>query len=239
LGKKLRFPEISDFRKVHLQALKGLFIQVLLLCQQAGVVSVGQVSVDGTKMKANASKHKAMSYDRMQKEEARLSAEVEALLKQAEQTDEREDRELGERRGDELPEELAFRENRLKRIREAKAALEHEALEAAEAKRREIEEGEAEGQRRGPKPSVPEGTPDPKVQRNFTDPDSRIMPSGSEKGSFLQGYNCQAAVDGEAQVIVAAEVVQQTHDKRQGLPMLQQVEYRGDTRSGQHGCGLL
>jgi transposase len=218
------FRTISDFRKIHLKALKGLFVQVLRLCQKAGLVKLGHVALDGTKMKANASKHKAMSYDRMTKEEARLEAEVEALLKQAQETDEREDAEHGRnRRGDELPAELAFRESRLKKIREAKEALEREAREKAEARKREIEAREAEGPRHGPRPKEPDPTPDPKAQKNFTDPESRIMPSSGDKGSFVQGYNCQAAVDGQGQVIVAADVTQETNDKKQAEPMLKQA----------------
>jgi transposase len=195
------FRTIADFRKEHLAALDGLFLQVLKLCQKAGMVKLGHVALDGTKMKANASKHKAMSYDRMKKDEARLSAEVKEFLRQAEETDAREDAEYGpDKRGDELPAELAFREGRLKKIREAKEALEREAREAGAAE------------------------PKDKAQRNFTDPESRIMPSSSEKGSFLQGYNCQAAVDDKHQVIVACDATQQTNDSRQAKPMMEQVK---------------
>lgn len=195
------FRTIADFRKEHLAALDGLFLQVLKLCQKAGMVKLGHVALDGTKMKANASKHKAMSYDRMKKDEARLAAEVKEFLRQAEETDAREDAEYGhDKRGDELPAELAFREGRLNKIREAKEALEREAREAGAAE------------------------PKDKAQRNFTDPESRIMPSSSEKGSFLQGYNCQAAVDDKHQVIVACDTTQQTNDSRQAKPMLEQVK---------------
>ena len=195
------FRTIADFRKEHLAALDGLFQQVLKLCQKAGMVKLGHVALDGTKMKANASKHKAMSYDRMKKDEARLAAEVKEFLRQAEETDAREDAEYGpDKRGDELPAELAFREGRLKIIREAKEALEREAREAGAVE------------------------PKDKAQRNFTDPESRIMPSSSEKGSFLQGYNCQAAVDDKHQVIVACDTTQQTNDSQQAKPMLEQVK---------------
>ena len=195
------FRTIADFRKEHLAALDGLFLQVLKLCQKAGMVKLGHVALDGTKMKANASKHKAMSYDRMKKDEARLAAEVKEFLRQAEEMDAREDAEYGpDKRGDELPAELAFREGRLKKIREAKAALEREAREAGAAE------------------------PKDKAQKNFTDPESRIMPSSSEKGSFLQGYNCQAAVDDKHQVIVACDTTQQTNDSQQAKPMLEQVK---------------
>jgi transposase len=213
------FRTISDFRKEHLAALDGLFLQVLKLCQKAGMVKLGHVALDGTKMKANASKHKAMSYDRMKKDEARLAAEVKEFLRRAEETDAREDAEYGpDKRGDELPAELAFREGRLKIIREAKEALEREAREEAEKKQAEAGPG---GDRKSPEA---EAKPRDKAQRNFTDPESRIMPSSSEKGSFLQGYNCQAAVDDKYQVIVACDTTQQTNDSQQANPMLEQVK---------------
>jgi len=204
------FRTISEFRRLHLESLKSLFVQALRLCQKAGLVKLGQVALDGTKIKANASKHKAMSYDRMAKEEQRLQAEVEQLLREAEETDAREDTLYGkDKRGDELPEELAFRETRLKKIREAKEALEKEAIEAARSKGVES----------------PEDTkPKEKAQKNFTDPESRIMPSSSDKGSFVQAYNAQAAVDAKAQVIVAADVTQETNDKQQARPMLKQAK---------------
>ncbi len=213
------FRTIAEFRKQHLTALKGVFIQVLRLCRQAGLVKLGHVAVDGTKVKANASKHKAMSYERMQREETRLQAEVEALLARAEAADVQEDATYGpESRGDELPQELAFRTSRLEKIRAAKAALEQEAQEVAAAKRGEPSEPP-------PVPGVPASppVPKPKAQKNFTDPDSRIMPSSSDKGSVVQGYNCQAAVDATAQMIVAAEVTQETNDKRQAQTLLAQV----------------
>lgn len=201
------FRTISDFRKRHLQALKGLFVQVLRLCQKAGLVKLGHVSLDGTKLKANASKHKAMSYAHMQETEARLQREVDALLKQAEAVDAAEDRQYGpDRRGDELPAELARRESRLAKIREAKAALEAEAKAAAQAA------GPPPRPRRGPTPKPLAPAPAPKAQRNFTDPESRIMPSSSDKGAFVQAYNAQVAVDGHAQVIVACAITQQTTD---------------------------
>jgi len=204
------FRTISDFRKNHLRALAALFLQVLKLCQRAGLVKLGHVSIDGTKMKANASKHKAMSYKRMKEEEARLEAEVQELLKEAEAVDEEEDRKYGkDRRGDELPKELAFRESRLKKIREAREALEAEAQHAAE-------EARGEG-----KPAT--GIPSDKAQRNFTDPESRIMPGPGGK-HFVQAYNAQAAVDSSHQVIVAAEVTDQPSDKRQAVPMMEQVK---------------
>ena len=201
------FRTISDFRKDHLRALAGLFLQVLRLCRKAGLVKLGHVALDGTKIKANASKHKAMSYKRMQEEEARLEAEVAELLKRAETVDEEEDRRYGKgKRGDELPKELAFRESRLKKIQEAKAALEAEARLEAEKSQ---EKGEAV-------------VPRDKDQRNFTDPDSRIMPAPGGK-HFIQAYNAQAAVDSAYQVIVAAEVTNNPTDRGQSEPMMEAV----------------
>jgi transposase len=218
------FRTISDFRTQHLAALRGLFVQVLRLCQQAGLVKLGHIALDGTKLKANASKHKAMSYDRMVKEEGRLQAEVDVLLQQATEADVRDDARYGtDRTGDELPGELAFREGRLRKIRAAKAALEQEAREAAAAKQAANEVREAEGPRRGPKPQPPDPAPAPTAQRNFTDPESRIMPASGDKDSFVQGYNCQAVVDATAQVIIAADVTQAPNDKQQAQPLLQQA----------------
>jgi transposase len=219
------FRTISDFRKEHLQALKGLFLQVLRLCKKAGLVKLGHIALDGTKVKANASKHKAMSYGRMKTEEARLQSEIDELLRQAAEVDEHEDAEYGrDKSGDELPAELAFREGRLKKIREAKEALEREAREAAEAEKRAADEKRADKDSRGRKPEDRDPTPKDKAQRNFTDPDSRIMPQPGDRRSFMQAYNCQAAVDGKAQVIVAADVAQQTNDGWQAQPMLAQVK---------------
>jgi len=203
------FRTISDFRKDHLKALAGLFLQVLKLCQKAGLVKLGHVALDGTKIKANASKHKAMSYKRMKEEEARLEAEVAKLLKKAEAVDEEEDQRYGKgKKGDELPKELAFRESRLKKIREAKAALEAEARLEAEKR---------------PEKSDEDDTPSDKAQRNFTDPDSHIMPASGGK-YFIQAYNAQAAVDSANQVIVAAEVTNKPTDRGQAEPMMEIVK---------------
>ena len=228
---------LAEFRKRHLQALAGLFTQALQLCAKAGLVKLGHVSIDGTKIKANASKHKAMSYGRMGETEQRLKTEIDALLKQAEQTDTAEDALYGkDKRGDELPDELQRRESRLKKIQQAKAELEQEAREkaeqahaAAEAKQATRQEKEEQTDKkqpgREPQNQAPvQAQPDEKAQRNFTDPESRIMPDGANKGSFLQGYNAQVAVDDTAQVIVAAELTQQTNDSRQLIPMLEQVK---------------
>jgi len=227
----------AEFRKRHLEALAGLFTQALLLCEKAGLVKLGHVAIDGTKIKANASKHKAMSYARMAETEQRLKQEIEALLRQAEDVDAAEDAEYGKgKRGDELPDELARRESRLKKIAQAKVELEQEAREKAERERAAAEAKLAERreheERTGKKPRgcesrVPDpdkAAPNPKAQRNFTDPESRIMPDGANKGSFLQGYNAQAAVDATAQIVVAAEVTQETTDNHQLLPMLDQVK---------------
>ena len=203
------FRTISDFRKDHLAALADLFHQVLVLCRQAGLVKLGHVALDSTKVRANASKHKAMSYGRMKEKEAQLKAEVDELLRRAGEVDEEEDRRYGrDKRGDELPEELSFREGRLRRIREAKAALEAEAQAAAE-------QAEAEGREHT-------GVPDGKTQRNFTDPDSRIMPGPGGK-DFQQSYNCQAVVDHEHQVIVAARATDQVSDKGQAVAMTRET----------------
>ena len=201
------FRTISDFRKDHLAALAGLFHQVLELCREAGLVKLSHVTLDSTKVLANASKHKAMSYGRMKEKEAQLQAEVAELLRQAEEVDEEEDRRYGrDKRGDELPEELSFREGRLRKIREAKAALEAEA-------KAESEQAESKG-RNHP------GVPGDKTQRNFTDPDSRIMP-GPGGRDFQQSYNCQAVVDSAHQVIVAARATDQASDKGQTTAMVE------------------
>ncbi len=264
---------IATFRREHLAALGGLFFQVLRLCQRAGLVKLGHVALDGTKIEANASKRKAMSYGRMSKAEQDLEAEVARLLAEAEQTDEAEDARYGKgRRGDGLPDELARREDRLKRIREAKAALEAEAAAArarvlqerrAEAQRKEDEssdddppprdrhvngrerkaeqareKAEAKAEEAGfPSPDLGprdpdalpshqvehdrEGSPSDRAQRNFTDPDSRIMKSN---GAYIQGYNAQVAVDDAHQVIVAEAVTNQAPDQEHLRPMVGQIE---------------
>ena len=218
------FRTLSDFRKQHLEALGTLFVQVLQLCQRAGLVKLGHIALDGTKVKANASKHKAMSYGRMVTEEARLQAEVAMLLTQAEVADARDEAAYGpDRRGDELPVELARREQRLETIRAAKAVLEQEAQAEATLKAVTREARQTARPRRGRPPQPPRSGPRPKAQRNFTDPESRIMPAPGAKGSVIQGYNCQAAVDATAQIIVAADVTDEANDKQQAQPMLTQV----------------
>jgi transposase len=227
---------IARFRQEQLGSLSQLFVQVLRLCQQAGLVKLGHVALDGTKVKANASKHKAMSYERMGEAEKKLEEEVQALLAEAVRVDAEEDGKYGRgKRGDELPAELARRESRLAKIREATAALEREAKEQAEEAKSRVEAQLQERQKQeqeqgrkmsGRKPQVPDleqAKPDPKAQRNFTDPDSRIMKDGASK-EFVQAYNAQAVVDSAAQVIVAAAVTQQANDKQQLVPMLEQVQ---------------
>jgi transposase len=217
------FRTISDFRKLHLPELQGLFVEVLKLCAQAGLAKVGLVSLDGAKVKANASRHKAMSYEYMQKEEQRLRKEIAELLAKAKSADEAEDALYGpDQRGDELPEELARRESRLARIQEAKEALETQALEAARAE--EARRDTKDEQRRAAGETVrkrkPMDTaPKPKVQYNFTDPESKIM-KVSNKG-FDQCGNAQAVAN-EEQIIIAADVTPQANDKRQVVPMVEQ-----------------
>jgi hypothetical protein len=203
-------------------------VQVLRLCRKAGLVKLGHVSLDGTKVRANASKHKAMSYGRMEKSVVELEGEVKRLLAEAEGTDTAEDNRYGRGRQDEaLPEELRFKQSRLAKIKEAKEALEQEAREGAEAQRLEQakkrEDRDASGDHRGRPPKVPSERPEGKAQRNFTDPDSRIMKDGATK-AFEQCYNCQAAVDGDSQVIVATRVSQETNDKKELKPVVETLK---------------
>ena len=216
------FRTISDFRKRHLAALGELFQQVLKLCQAAGLVKLGHVSLDGTKIKANASKHKAMSYGRMKQAEPALAAEVHRWLAQAAQTDKAEDRQLGkERRGDEMPEWAADKVRRLEKIRAAKAVLEAEARAAARRKGEDGPPASAARAKSGRPSKPPSEAPSDKAQRNFTDPDSRIMKT---KDGFIQGYNAQAAVDGHAQVVVAHGLTNATTDQGQLAPLLEAVK---------------
>jgi transposase len=202
-GNRPDFRTLSEFRRRHGEALAALFTQGLRLCRQAGLVKLGRVAIDGTKIKANASKHKAMSYGRMRTQEAALEQEVRSLLRQAEAADQEDDRRYGaDQRGDELPAELARRESRLQKIREAKAALEAEAQRQAEAEGRPPESG----------------TPADKTQRNFTDPEAKIQKTSD---GFIQGYNAQIAVDsGAAQIIVAQHVTPAPPDVQQLVPVV-------------------
>jgi transposase len=216
------FRTISEFRRRHLKALAALFVQVLKLAEKAGLVKLGHVALDGTKIKANASKHKAMSYGGMKKREAELAAEVERWLKAAEAADAEEDKLYGSKRGDEMPDWVADKEKRLAKIREAKAELEAEAKAAAaeETRRRAAAEERrlAEGRKKnGKPPAPPKQEPDGKTQRNFTDPESRILKT---KDGYIQGYNAQAAVDAQVQIIVAHSLTHSMSDQDQLVPLL-------------------
>ena len=205
-GNQPDFRTISDFRKLHLQALEELFQQMLRLTLETGTMKLGRVALDGSKLKGNASKHKAMSYGRTKETEKRLREEVRKLLKQAEAADQEEDSRYGrDRRGDELPEELRRRETRIARIREAKRALEERAREQAKSEGKDPEEAQ----------------PTKKAQYNFTDPESRILkgPDG-----FVQGYNTQIAVEPVFQLIVGQRVTQAANDKQQMVPLLEAIE---------------
>ena len=206
------FRTISDFRKIHLKTLAGLFEQVLQIALEAGAMKVGRVALDGTKVKANASKHKAMSYDRMQEKEKQLKAEVKQLLEQAEAADAAEDARYGkDRTGDELPAELERRETRLKKIKEAKRALQERARQQA------VTEGSDPQQAK----------PKDKDQYNFTDPESRIM-KGAD--GFVQAYNAQAAVEPDLQLIVGQTVTQAANDKQQLMPLVEVIEQQSGQR---------
>jgi transposase/IS5 family transposase len=192
---------IAEFRRRHLAAFRTLFLEVLALCQRAKLVRLGRIALDGTKLKANASRHKAMSYGRMAEREAALEAEVQAILDEAEAVDRAEDARFGDARGDELPPELRRRETRLARIREAKAELEREARERA---------------------GSPDAAPAPKAQRNFTDPDSKIMLSKPD--GWIYGYTAQAAVDDAHQVIVATSLSAEATDTGALPALVDQIE---------------
>jgi transposase len=217
------FRTVSEFRRRHLKALGALFSQILHLCERAGLVKLGHVALDGTKIKANASKHKAMSYERMGKRAAELEAEVARWLAAAEASDAAEDKLYGaEKSGEEMPDWIADKKRRAERIRRAKAELEAEAKAAAEAKLKAQAEAqaqrEAEGRRKPGRPATPPSTtPEPKAQKNFTDPESRIMKS---KDGFVQAYNAQIVVDSQAQIIVAQDVTQNPTDSGQLVPMI-------------------
>jgi transposase len=215
---------ISEFRRVHMKERQPLFVQVLQLCEKANLVKLGHVAIDGTKVKANASKHKAMSYERMAEKEKKLQAEVKRWLDEAEREDEEDNGKHGKsKRGDELPDWVANKEKRRAKIQEAKARLEAEAKELAERVAAERAEKERKLGRSIPgcPPKALDGVPDPKAQSNFTDPESRIMKT---RGGFEQAYNCQAAVDSKSQVIVANLVVAEQSDSHQLAPVLDQIE---------------
>ena len=213
-GNEPDFRTISDFRKIHLEALQGLFEQVLEMALEAGAVKLGRVSLDGTKVEANASKHRAMSYGRMKERQQQLREEVKELLAQAEAADQEEDQRYGNKRGDELPEELQRRETRLAKIKQAKKVVEQRAREKAAAEGKSAEE-------------VKKAKPADKDQYNFTDPESRIM-KGAD--GFVQGYNAQAAVEPEMGLIVGQMVTQAANDKEQLAPMVEAIEQQSGQR---------
>ena len=220
------FPQhrtLCEFRRRHLEEFGRRFVEVVGVAREMGVVRFGTLSVDGTKVRANASKRKAMSHERMLKEEARLKEELKALMARAGAVDAEEDERYGEEvRGDELPEELQRREKRLAAIEEAKERLEAAQRAADDAR------GRKPGQERNPKGGQPYkrayGEPDPKAQSNFTDPESRIMKTSTE--GFQQCYNAQLAVDGEHQIIVATDVGAQAADQGQMMALLDEVQHR-------------
>jgi transposase len=227
---------IAEFRKRHLKELAKLFVQVLQLCERAGLVKLGHVAIDGTKIKANASKYQTMTYAGLTEAEQKLAAEVSRLLAEAERVDEAEDELYGPDKGsDELPEELRQGESRLRRIRELKADLEREAKEAAEqqatAAKQQNEERLREAEESGRKVrgrlaqevDPEQATPAPKARRSFTDIESRMMKDHASN-TFVQGYNAQVGVDGQAQIIVAATIVQAGNDQKQLVPVLQVVQ---------------
>jgi transposase len=218
------FRTISDFRKLHLEAFKDVFVQVIRLAGEAGLVKLGNVSTDGTKIQGNASRHKAMSYGYMKQEVERLREDIEALVTQAYQQDAAEDAALGSRRGDELPAELARREARLARIEVAMRRLEAQAKAEAEAERQRRTAVEAERQRTGKKrrgkaPPPVEEPPDDKAQSNFTDPELHIMRTNNKGWEYCG--NAQASVDGACQIIVACDVTDASNDKQQATPIAQ------------------
>ncbi len=216
------FRTISDFRKQHLEAFKAVFVQVVRLAGAAGLVKLGNVSTDGTKIQGNASRHKAMSYGYMKKEVDRIREDIEALVTHAYQQDEAEEAALGSRRGDELPAELARREARLAKIEAAMRRLEAEAKAEADAERKRRGEAEAERQRSGKKrrgkaPKEVDETPTDKAQMSFTDPELHIMQTNNKGWDYCG--NAQASVDGAYQIIVACDVTDATNDKQQAEPM--------------------
>ena len=213
-GNEPDFRTISDFRKIHIETLQNLFEQILAMALECGAIKLGRVSLDGTKLKANASKHKAMSYGRMKEKQQELKEEVKQLLEQAEAADQEEDRQYGDKRGDELPEELQRRETRLAKIKEAKKVVEQRARDKA------AEEGKSAEEAKRAKP-------DDKDQYNFTDAESRIMKGGD---GFVQGYNAQAAVEPTLLLIVGQTVTEAANDKKQLMPMVELIEQQSGQR---------
>lgn len=218
------FRTISDFRKLHLAAFKDVFVQVVRLAGEMGLVKLGNVSTDGTKLQGNASRHKAMSYGYMTKEVERLREEIETLVMQAYQQDEAEEAALGSRRGDELPAELARREARLATIEAAMQRLEARAKAEADAERQRRAEAEAERERmgkprRGKVPKPVDDAPADKAQTNFTDPELHIMQTNNKGWEYCG--NAQVSVDGACQIILACDVTDASNDKQQAEPVAQ------------------
>ena len=213
-GNEPDFRTISDFRKIHIKTLENLFEQVLAMALECGAIKLGRVSLDGTKLKANASKHKAMSYGRMKEKQRQLKEEVKQLLERAEAADEAEDRQYGSERGDELPEELRRRETRLAKIKQAKKVIEQRARDKAAEEGKSAEEAKL-------------AKPDDKDQYNFTDPESRIV-KGAD--GFVQGYNAQAAVEPTLLLIVGQTVTEAANDKKQLMPMVELMEQQSGQR---------
>ena len=221
---------ICDFRRLHLEELKALFVQVVGVARELGLVKLGVLGVDGTKIRANASKHKAMSYGRMKEEQARLKAEMGELLQRAERVDRAEDERLGaDGSGESLPEELKRREERLAKIEAAKARLEARQREADEARGRHEDDGckPTQGDGRGSRFKREFGVPEDKAQENFTDPQSRIMKT---QEGYQQCYNAQAGVDGESQLIVATGLTHCASDSAQLLPMVKVAAHNVGTQ---------
>src|SRR5271170_5520767 len=213
-GNEPDFRTISDFRKIHIEALEKLFEQVLALALECGSIQLGRVSLDGTKLKANASKHKAMSSGRKKEKQQQLKEEVKQLLERAEAADQEEDQRYGSQRGDELPEELRRRETRLAKIKQAKKVVEQRARDKAAEEGKSAEE-------------VKRTKPDDKDPYNFTDPESRIMKGGD---GFVQGYNAQAAVEPTLLLIVGQTVTEAANDKKQLMPMVELIEQQSGQR---------
>ena len=225
------FPDhvtISRFREENLDKIKHLFVQVLMMCKKLGLVKLGKIAIDGTKIKANASLRKTKDYKAIKKEYDELENEVRKLLKEAQAKDEKEDARYGkDKRGDELPKKLEDAKLRLKELERVKQEMEAEAEFLAKKKAKEIKEREEEEKRTGKKkpgrkPKQKSETPDKKARHNFTDPDSRIMKDNGTK-AFIQGYNCQNVVATHSQVVVSCDVTQDANDKHQAIPMINEL----------------